>query len=344
MNSSISPSDKRRRAWRFAFWLLLSLLVFDRLFFWLFLRAEAVVFRTASLEQKLRNLPDKPAYEILVFGTSRTYDAVHPRYLRDRLGRTAYKEAFQGKGPYYNYLFYKLYRRCVGVPRMVVYGVDYFLFNIESEPRLLQRFQAMPKPRLELFGKPSYLWSHKPRIDRFWISLLEQWRLGVAGRHIFNPEENIEDMAGFLGEVGPVKLVTRRPPQPKTIPFFPYPGLEGEYFTRLLDELQRDGVAVVLLGLPDYIGTRETNVEYPQFCKYMRRTARAHARCVFLDYNTPELFPLERTEFFLNGGYGETNSHISLTGAEVFNRRFTADLADVAARLGLPWTYIPGAN
>src|SRR5512140_492204 len=69
--------------------------------------------RESQLRQQLAALPDKAGYKILVLGSSRTYESIHPSAIVRELGVKAYKEASKGKGLRYSYEFYRLYREIV---------------------------------------------------------------------------------------------------------------------------------------------------------------------------------------------------------------------------------------
>jgi len=48
-------------------------LLFDRLLFLGFVKIERHLYRNYDIEKKLRNLPKKEQYKVLIFGTSRAY-------------------------------------------------------------------------------------------------------------------------------------------------------------------------------------------------------------------------------------------------------------------------------
>ncbi len=115
---------------------------------------------------------NKKEYQVLILGTSRTFEGIHPAYIRDEFGIRAFKEAFVGKGPMYNYFFYQEYKKHMGIPRVVIYGVDYFQFNITSERRWMKRFPADLVDAGYFKGGVSLLLANKPRIDEFSNALL----------------------------------------------------------------------------------------------------------------------------------------------------------------------------
>jgi hypothetical protein len=317
---------------------LAALVLFDRLFFvalqWALLAAD----RQAEMEHKLSKLTDPASYQWLILGTSRTYEAVHPSFIASELGVRAYKEAWKGKGPRYNYEFYQLYRRLVGTPRLVIYGLDYFMFGMPSEAAVMRRlgWTDAAGPRAAVAWPPLLMVANKPANDRAIVRIVERLQSrALSGSDSFDPEYHLEDVEAYTGN--PESRVVPRPEPDRfeTSAYARHPGLEGEYFTRLVREWTDEGVVVVLVYPPDYIATHRTNVEHAEFIEHVRQVVRGCARCVVLDYSDPARFPLTRPDFFWDGDYGSPNSHLSERGVEQFNRVFLPDLRRIAAGFGV---------
>lgn len=330
MSSSTSSSRPpwRRALYRLALFLLF-LLAFDRLLF-LGLRAaeEAYSRRTvaATLQEKFAAVRDRDEVRVLILGTSRAFEGIHPAWIRKRLGVRSFKEAFVGKGPKYNYFFYQEYKKHMPLPRVVVYGVDYFLFNIKSERHWLQRFpQALVGQDRPNRGV-SLLLANKAQTDRFFQLLLDGLKAETGGDANYQAEMDPERMEAYCGAASSGAIDPERPSHFKRVLFPRPPGQEGRFFKRLLLRAREDGVQVLLVALPDYIGTYWTNRGQKKFRDYFRRLDKSFANVRFLNYNDPRAFALERAELFLDGGYGHTNSHLSRSGAEIFNRLLIEDL------------------
>jgi hypothetical protein len=90
-----------------------------------------------------------------------------------------------------------------------------------------------------------------------------------------------------------------------------YPGKEGPYLKRLLEEWGRDGVTVLLIIIPDYIGTYETNFKQQKSLKDLKRLTRDYPNVHIYNFNRSNAFPPEREEYFYNGGWGKSNCHRS---------------------------------
>jgi hypothetical protein len=330
MNSFISNFKKQYK--KVCFELLgfiLLLFLFDRLLFVLIQQWESSFYRqntTYSLNDKFAMVYKKSDYKILIFGTSRTYDAIHPWYIHNELGVRAFKEAFVGKGPMYNYYFYQEYKKQMGVPRMVIYGVDYFMYNITTERSWMQRFNADVTDTLYYNRGVSRLWANKAKIDNFFNTILNNFQKKLGGAESSQIEQNNVLMENYMGVASSGDVVTQEPPEFDKVFFFQYPGQEGIYFSRLMEDLHRDNVTVLLVSLPDYIGTYWTNKFHRQYLRAFRYYQRKYKNVHFLNYNHIKKFDIKNPEYFINGGYGKTNSHLSRAGAEILNGILLKDL------------------
>ncbi|MCP4215203.1 MAG: hypothetical protein GY765_11125, partial [bacterium] len=109
--------------------------------------------------------------------------------------------------------------------------------------------------------------------------------------------------------------------------FPPSPGEEGEYFEKLLKQFAMDKVKVVFVVLPDYIGSFHTNHQRERFMIHLKRFRKKLGNISIYNYNRRKRFPLRETDYFLDGGWGHSNSHLSDIGAREFNRLLVKDLA-----------------
>jgi hypothetical protein len=303
--------------------------ILDRACFMLVQLGESSFYRhfsPKSLNEKFSRVQSKGDYRFLILGTSRTYDAIHPFYIRKHLRVRAFKEAFVGKGPMYNYYFYREFKKAMGVPQVVLYGVDYFLYNVETERQWMQRFPQGVIQDVYHSRGISMLWANKTGIDRLLNNFINGMHLDAKRNRNLRFERDVLLMESYRGDNFREAIETREPAFFDKYFFFPYPGQEGAYFSRLMDELQRDGVTVLLVSLPEYIGTYRSNKSHRLFRRAFRYYQRKHANVRFLDYNRPSRFDLENPEYFIDGGFGKTNSHLSRRGAEIFNLMLIADL------------------
>jgi hypothetical protein len=330
MNSFISNFKKHYKT------VCVDLLVFfallficDRVIFFLIQRGEAFFYKQVSpysLRDKFAKAGKKSDFPILILGTSRAYDGIHPLYIKKKLGMNAFKEAFVGKGPVYNYYFYREFKKNMGIPRVVLYGLDYFLYNITTQRHWMQRFNTGIINALYRHRGVSLLLANKENIDNFLNTVLNNFQKNLGRNNSLFVEQDVSLMGNYLGMAGTGDIDTREPDHYDKFFFFPYPGEEGIYFSRLLEELHRDQVTVLLISLPEYVGTYLSNKSHRPFQRAFKLYQRRYGNVHFLDYNNIRKFDLKNPEYFIDGGYGKTNSHLSRAGAKIFNGMLIEDL------------------
>ena len=217
--------------------------------------------REPEARQRLEALSGKLAYRTLILGSSRAFEGLHPSAIAPVVGHRVFKEAGKGQGLRYSYEFYRLFTSIVGTPAVVIFGVDYFMFSSASDPRTLRRVGVEDAP-------PSGRWAwlplrtaaEKPANDRTLLRILERLQERVSSSTAgFDPERDVEDMQSYAGRTDSRVVARPAPAEFPRLEFPRYPGVEGEYFARLLDAWVADGVAVVFVNLPDYIATYRTN-------------------------------------------------------------------------------------
>jgi len=309
-----------------------SLLLFDAAATTALDRGNRWLVEQGELRHALAALPDKSSYQVLVLGSSRTFEAIHPSAIEGALGVKAYKEAYKGKGLRYSYEFYQMYRELVGKPRVVVYGVDYFMFDNATETALLRRLQP-EAPRDRAAGRRWFALqtlAHKKANDRVVVRLLERVQRRFTWAE-FDPERNQADMAIYTGPKESRVLPRPEPPRYDRVTYARFPGLEGEYLTRLLEACAADEAAMMFVYPPDYVATGRTNFEHDGFVREFRRLIADTPNAFFFDYHDPARFPTSDPSMFWDGDWGNPNSHLSRRGAEAFARLYTPDLARVLA-------------
>jgi hypothetical protein len=317
MSSSISIFNFKRFG-AHMLWLVLFLFLFDRGLFYLTVSAENRFYRDPSFAERFQEFIKAKPFSTLILGTSRAFAAFQPYSFGKILGQEAFIEARSGKGPKYNWFFYEFYKRCAGPPKVVVYGIDYFIFKTKSKERWLARFDRT-RERIAPFSAPSLLLKNKDDIEDFLVDVIA--RMGPAEDNACRSTQDFIKAQDYVGrEITPGKVVTQKPRDFHGQRYRAYPGKEGPYLKRLLMEWGRDGVTVLLIIIPDYIGTYETNFEQQKSLKDLKRLTRGHPNVHIYNFNRSNAFPLEREEYFYNGGWGKSNSHLSKKGVELFNR------------------------
>lgn len=282
-----------------------------------------IFFQKRDFNKRFLKLPGG-TYNTLILGSSRTHRGIHPYYLFKQINQKAFKIAKAKIRVKFNYYFYKEYKKYAGIPRVVIYGLDYFIFKLESH-----RF-FMGAVADEDNGSDKYndgillLWSNKRHIDSFFNDLLEQLNLKFKSEQI--NLNNFKIIDPFVGYEKKESLKLKKPSRFKKHDYVPYPGEEGIYFTKLLEEWEKDGVQVILVFLPDFIGSYESNYQMDLFKKDIGQLITPYKNVFIYDYNHPDKFPLSNPVYFIDGAYGKTNSHLSKRGAKVFNRLLIRDI------------------
>ncbi|HDP95107.1 MAG TPA: hypothetical protein ENN40_07085 [Candidatus Aminicenantes bacterium] len=318
MNLSTSNSKFLKRLAVFVAFLS-ALFVFDRSAYFLITRLESAFYGAENFKSRFVDFAEGKNFSTLILGTSRTYEAIHPLYFRTILSENAYKEAQFGKNPRYNYHFYQFFKTHAGVPEFVIYGMDYFIYNSRSNKRWLARLDKLHETFIP-FSSLSLLLTNKQQIEEFFEAVIQQWnkRLSPGNHHEVMDFVTLQKYVGSLHKPGVV--VTRKPRHFWRQKYPRFPGKEGDYLRLLLSELDRDGVTTFLVLIPNHLGTFRTNFQRGQMLRDLRRLQRNFKNVHILVLDTPDVFPINNEEFFINGGWGRTNCHVSRSGAREFNR------------------------
>jgi len=327
MSLSISSSKVRKFITGF-FLFILFLFLFDRGLFYFISNLEANFYQESDFEKRFERFAEDKHFTTLIFGTSRTYEGIHPYYIEEKLNQKAFKESYVGKGPKYNYYFYKLYKKYAGIPKVVIYGVDYFIYAVDSDPKWMSRFDITNRDEtIDYFSSPLLLVKYKKKIDNFLNNILIQLKEDMESKISKETLQDFIDIHNYTGlTVKNKNLVTKPYKNYKRQAYPPFPGKEGHYFMKLLDELERDHVRIILVVLPDYFGSYKTNLQRNELILHLIQLRDKYKNLYFYNYNRLKKFPLGNPEYFNDGGYGETNSHLSQKGAKVFNERLIKDI------------------
>jgi len=305
---------------------LFFIFIFDRALFFVIQNLEVGFHKKENFKKKFVKFP-KGTYSTLIMGSSRTYRGIHPLYLYQILGKKAFKVAKQAVGPKFNYFIYQEYKKLAGIPKIVVYGVDYFIFHLSS-PLWYKRFFDNKDYRKDFYTPGLLLLvSNKPQIDSFFNNILNHFNESFIKKPILVKKRKYAIINKFVGFPKRGLLASEKPSHFKKHPYKPFPGKEGIYFLKLIEDLNMDGVVVILVILPDFIGTYETNYQKELFIQEIINLTEPFKNVFLYDYNSPEKFPLSDSEYFLDGGFGRANSHLSKEGARIFNRLLVKDLS-----------------
>lgn len=329
----MSQSVPWLRLVRAALVFLAALVIADRALYRAIVELQASLMRGTELPSMLDAVERKQDYRWLILGTSRTYEAVHPATIEREFGVKAFKSAGRGKGPRYQYEFYRLYTPLFGTPRVLILGIDAFMFGIRSDDPYLSQLDrgAAPVPGGSLLWPPLRLLAERRAVAGAVMRILERVQFTLTPD---DPQYSVALMQAYTGTVPSHPIDETEPPAYVRLPHAPYPGAEGEYFLKLIDACREDGVVVVLVYPPDYIGTYRTHEDHAAFIDEIRGMVKGCPSCFVLDYSDPARFPIANPRYFIDGGYGNTNSHLSKAGAEAFAARWIPDVKAIVAQAG----------
>jgi hypothetical protein len=325
--------------------LAVSFFLFDRLLF-LALRFGATQYY-ASL--KVQEFPwRKPAGagigQILILGTSRSNFGFDDDVLSAVLNKKVYKEARAGCYPQYHYYFYQKYKKIFRPPSLVIYGLDYFIFENDSSDLNLVRleetvFWERMNPRRAVnpaspwLSRVSWLYRLKPKTDEWladlWNSLGKPDEREESAAKDSSPRHGLPRLRRGRQRGMPREVIVEKPLSWDKRFYNPFPGKEGLFLDRLLGDLDGDGVPVFLVFLPDYIGSNETNFEQEKYKKDISRLATRHHKVHIIDFNTPEKFDLNDFDLYWNGGWGVTNCHLDDKGARLFTGQLAREIKKI---------------
>lgn len=320
-------------------------------FFFIFDRSAAILFREASYsfysntktKKNIfgkREVIKKGFYDTLIFGTSRTLNAVHSMYLYKYLGLKAYKVAKQDRYPEYYFRLYKKFRDSFGKPGYLFYGVDYFMFELRTSEFALMtvhkkkrrirkiNFKKVVNKNSRFLSSVSMLYRIKKKIDKTLEDTL--YKMSLDWDSLDNKHTNVIGISNYLGKKMVIGSEFRTKPDSwEKFPYINSDNGEGPFLKRLFDELERDGVKVFLIGIPDYIGTYKSNIQKDKFVRDISNLIKNRKGFWLLNYNHPDHFNMENGDFFKDGAYGVKNSHLSYYGSIPFNKMLSEDIGRI---------------
>lgn len=335
--SAVSPSWKKRllssSALRIAAGALLLgafFLFFDRLFFAVLKSAVGHYYTSLAV----KTFPAKESRgggtgEALVFGSSRTRQAVDYAQLSAILNMRILVEAQAGIFPRYGYYFYEKFRRTRGRPRLVIFGLDYFEFEKESSLRFFIKLdggvnldildpEGAINPASPGFSRLSWLYRLKPKIDDFLMDAL-RFERAEAGIDAVDPKSSPRNDPDSAESDSDPPTAIGSGAQPLKRQYQPFPGVEGRFLKALLDDLESEGIPSFLVIIPDHVNTNAVNFQGDLFRRDMQALASRFKYTRLLDFNLPEKFPLHDPTMFQEGGSVRSNCHLSAKGSKIFS-------------------------
>lgn len=113
---------------------------------------------------------------------------------------------------------------------------------------------------------------------------------------------------------------TEKPDYFKTYPFS-YSEVQYRYLIKIIDLWLEQGVEVIMVDPPEFIGTRLSESGYQDFELLVDSIAK-RKNIQFMSFNDPNDSFLSDPGNFRDGGWGRLNSHLNLHGANLFTKKF----------------------
>ncbi len=308
--------------------LIIFFFVFDRILYKIIYNLEFSYYKGNEFEAGFSKYISDKEYDMLILGSSRTYEGIHPKYIKKYTNINSLKDAYQGRGPKSSLAFYRLYKKYKGPPKYVIYGVDYFIYTLQSNNQWLSRYSEKIKG-LYYLSSLSLLLKNRFNNDILLNNVQKNFNNHLNIEQ--NPIEHLINMQEYSGisHVSGTIVIDKRKSRGIQIGFRSFPGEEGWEFYELLAELDIDKVKTFLVVIPSHYGTYSYNVGRLRLIRNLRYLERKYKNIVVFNHNRPAKFKLHIAEYFIDGGWGKTNSHLSDKGAEIFNKNLCKDINKV---------------
>lgn len=236
------------------------------------------------------------SFEVIAMGSSHALDGIDPRLIRIK-NLSCYNAAFSGAAPSYNLEFYKKVIAGKVKPKVVIYGVNWFMFD---EGRLNRKSSHDRKYlRLEDLLFTPFDMLYVTYVDKLYELLTLP---AVATQRYFN---------GFAWSDAPFEFEN-----PRRAYNYRY---EVKKFTELLELMKSDRVTVVLVETPEIIVPEEESAVKGNN-GMIARMARDYG-IPFLNYNDELISDINQNkEYFRNRG------HLRYGGAQKFSALLMRDI------------------
>ncbi len=325
---------------------IIILIFLSLFFFFTFDRGAYILFKKIStqfynkpIKNSINEIIDDEAknfFNTLILGSSRTKQGIHPWYINKYLGLHAYKNAGAGQYLKYNYYYYKIFKKKYKIPDYLIYGFDYFIFNLRTSRIKMNLLSGKKIKRkndlkidtssslLNIINNPSLLLQNKEKINTFMIDVLDR----LSGKNRELNKKNL--ITNFKGQKRSVpKKMLEEPLKWEKKPYTKYPGSEGKYLDLLFDELKDDNVKIFIVILPDFINVYKTNYERELFFRETKLIFKKYENVTILNYYTPNKFDITNSDMFRDGAFGKISSHLSFYGAKELNKLLCLDMKKI---------------
>jgi hypothetical protein len=258
--------------------------------------------------------------DLIVVGSSQSLHGINPKYL-DGLGYRAYNFSMRGGGiEYFRQIYNWILRDGYTKPRLVVYQLDWFVFDPSQAGRLFEDDCEFFSTRvfMKCLLSRQFDWSRllKRRFSMLKMrSELASWskQRALTVKSLGRGHLGYAPCWGTWDEVAQAKDTFTHPTvDPARV----------KYLELLLDDLKRDGVDVILVQVPNFLPGRKNKEAIRDINKRVRVIADKYG-VPFLDYNGDKVSELNRQGNLFTDGV-----HLNEEGAAIFSATLRNDLAD----------------
>jgi hypothetical protein len=258
---------------------------------------------------------------LVILGNSHAVHGIDPRYLDDGRIR-AFNFSLNGSGPLFQWEWYtKVFRPSYPLPRLIVYGVDWFMFDGSWLTRKIEEDGAYLPLRRILFDffHPLYTAGY----DRFKTMMGNKFLIGGDRvQRAFPPKpktggplQTDRYSDGYLPFDKPYffRRVSRRDDLPTDL-------RQVKAFRELVGRIREEGIPLVFVQTPEHIPGRipKTSAQ-----KYLRDFSVLNG-IPYLDYNGDR-----RSDLNGDGGNFSDWGHLNERGSARFSRMLKRDLDEV---------------
>lgn len=270
----------------------------------------------------------KAACDVAIYGSSRAWNHIDPRIMKDSTGLDFYNFGLNGQNFWLQYLRHLEFRKHNPKPRTIIMSLDIFSFQPKSEMYNVMQFYPYMLWNMTI---REYTMNYKgfAQADYF-IPLLRYSGKRKALSHVIQNVKGIgrkEENFRYRGFTGLDK--------PWTDEFENVRDELGSYnvaidtqvvnlFKRFIRECEADSVPVILLYSPEYIEGQRFVSNRDSLFNFFHQLSSSHG-LLFLDYSQDTICH-DRSLFF-------NASHLNRTGAEIFSRKLAGNLRSIFSRV-----------
>ncbi len=267
--------------------------------------------------------------DVLVLGDSHTAFALNPSIFQQH-GLTAENYSRNGHYSEFNYFFYQYYKQRYTVPKAVIISTPYFMFS----PAEFEQVELLYNLRdAEQFTENYFKFVVIPRSKLYEYRMVIQ-RLPSFAYRMISDKAPVKVKYGYAINLNPyfetTSLATRNyhsdPSRKKLVDYVNdnyskntwYARRSLIFFQKLLDELHKDDVWVILIETPEYIDTQEVIINRDVFYTELEEEIESYSKVIFIRQHDISSIDFADKTLFFDGGYQEINSHLSFVGSKIY--------------------------